>query len=140
VSPIHDHATAGPGRVLTGRAATLGGIALGVLLVAVLAAVMVVGGVGAGEPTVPTEPAVDHDHEHVEVDPLTDRPIVDPCDTSPDMCGVGAGTATDPCADPSMCGPVIPGGDEVEIDAGAEACTGELCGDIGPGEDDDAAP
>ena len=117
VSPIADHPSAGPGRILSGRAATLGGIALGCLLVAMLASAMVVSG---GEPAAPSDPAHDQDqdhdqdHDHVEVDPLTDRPIVDPCEASPAMCGDRAGTATEPCDDPSMCGQVIPDGEDLE--------------------------
>jgi hypothetical protein len=78
---------------------------------------------------------------HDPIDTGTDMPVVDACESSPEMCGEGAGGADlGACDQSEMCGDIVPGPDEQEIDAGAGPCVGELCGDIGPGEDDGGRP
>ena len=72
-------------------------------------------------------------------DPETTAPD-DPCSSSPEMCGDGAGETQGPCADPAMCGEIAPAGDAEEIDAGSAPCQGQLCGEIGPGSEDGARP
>jgi hypothetical protein len=131
--PTDEERATGPaGRVVSPRVATGAGIALGLMLVALFATAMTVAGSEDGG-------SPDHE-EHVELDPLTGQPLEDRCDEAPQMCGDDAGGADNPCDEADMCGDVAPGDDAREIDAGSDPCSGELCGEIGPGAENDSGP
>jgi hypothetical protein len=126
---------------LTGRAATVTGVLIGLVLVLLAGTALVVTRSGSGgAPETDERVPVTEGHDHVDVDPVTDAPRFDRCGSAPEMCGEDAGRPDDACDDSAMCGDVGPDTDSQEIDAGTGACTGELCGDIGPGEDDGTGP
>jgi hypothetical protein len=133
MSPIdEERATGPPGRAVSPRVATVVGITLGLLLVGLFAtAMVVVGNEEGGSPDL---------EEHVELDPLTGAPLEDRCHEAPQMCGDDAGGVDNPCDEAGMCGDVSPGDDAREVDAGSDPCTGELCGEVGPGTEDSTGP